>query len=424
MTTRPVAGFLGALVVAALVTPAAAQKVPPPTPVPPAGSPSPYPTALDTPEPSTARPRVPAASVLLADLDSGRVLWQRNPDERRPIASVTKIMTGLLVVEATDPEEVVTASGNAATQTGALLGLEQGETQPVRELLMALMLQSANDAAVALAEHVGGTVDGFVDGMNRRARRLGARDTAFASPNGLDDTGYSSARDIAAVTMEAFRDPTFREVVATRFHRVPSPERTPRRIQNRNALLWLYPGAIGVKTGFTSAAGFCLVAAADRDGLRLVAVVLGAPSAPWSDAAEMLNHGFETWERMVVDAGTDLEPVPVAGRDVPVRTDGELSLLVRRDEAVALEIRPDAQLTLPVAEGEAVGEVVAVQEGEILGRVPAVAAATVSAGEGTAPAEEEPWWERAWNAVTGFFVRMWRAVFGEPTRGDPAATGL
>ena len=289
---------------------------------------------------------------------------------------------------------------------------------------MALMLQSANDAAVALAEHVGGTVDGFVDGMNRRARRLGARDTAFASPNGLDDTGYSSARDIAAITVEAFRDPTFREVVATRFRRVPSPEGTPRRIQNRNALLWLYPGAIGVKTGFTSAAGFCLVAAAERDGLRLVAVVLGAPSAPWSDAAEMLNHGFETWGRMVVDSGTDLEPVPVAGRGVPVRADGELSLLFRRDEAVDLEVRPDAQLTLPVAEGEAIGEVVAVQEGEVLGRVPAVAAATVSAGEGPAPAEEEPWWERAWDAVAGFFVRTWRAIFGEPTRGDPAETGL
>src|ERR671919_635567 len=149
-----------------------AHQVPPPTPVPPDGSPSPYPTALDTPAPSTKRPRLAAASALLADLDSGRVLWERNADERRPIASVTKIMTGLLAVEATDPDEVVTASRNAATQTGAVLGLDAGETQPVRELLMALLLQSANDAAVALAEHVGGSVEGFVEGMNRRAPRL------------------------------------------------------------------------------------------------------------------------------------------------------------------------------------------------------------------------------------------------------------
>ena len=405
---------LAATFVTFVAPPADAQQVPPPTPVPPAGSPSPYPTALDTPPPSATRPRVAAASALLADLDSGRVLWQRNPDERRPIASVTKIMTGLLVVEATDPDEVVTASRNAATQTGALLGLGVGETQPVRQLLMALMLQSANDAAVALAEHVGGTVDGFVDGMNRRARRLGARDTRFASPNGLDDSGYSTARDIAAITVEAFRDQTFREVVGTKFHRVPAPQEEPRRIQNRNALLWLYPGAIGVKTGYTAAAGFCLVAAAEQDGLRLVAVVLGAPSAPWSDAAEMLNHGFEAWERRtVVHAATELEPLRLEDRDVTVRADGELSLLLRRGQAVDVEVRPDPALALPVAEGERVGEVVAMHDGEVLGRVPAVSAETVPAAPGSEPEEDKPWWERAWDAVAGFFTELWRSIFGD-----------
>ena len=400
------------VLVAALATPVAAQQ-PPPTPVPPDGSPSPYPTALETPPPSAREPRVAAGSAILADLDSGEVLWERNPDQRRPIASVTKIMTGLLVVEATDPDEVVTASPNAAGQTGAELGLGVGETQPVRQLLMALLLQSANDAAVALAEHVGGSVEGFVDGMNRRARRLGARDTRFASPNGLDDSGFSSARDLVAITEEALRDPTFREVVATKFHLVPAPEGDPRRIQNRNALLWLYRGAIGVKTGYTAAAGFCFVAAAERDGLRLVAVVLGAPSAPWSDAAEMLNHGFETWERRdVVDRATPLDPIEVAGREIPVRADGMLSLLLRRGETVDVEVRPDPGLALPVAEGQAVGEVVVSGAGEVLGRVRAVSAATVSAPAG-APPPEDPWWERTWDAVAGFFGRLWRAVFGD-----------
>ena len=400
------------VLVAALATPVAAQQ-PPPTPVPPDGSPSPYPTALETPPPSAREPRVAAGSAILADLDSGEVLWERNPDQRRPIASVTKIMTGLLVVEATDPDEVVSASANAAGQTGAELGLGVGETQPVRQLLMALLLQSANDAAVALAEHVGGSVEGFVDGMNRRARRLGARDTRFASPNGLDDSGFSSARDLVAITEEALRDPTFREVVATKFHLVPAPEGDPRRIQNRNALLWLYRGAIGVKTGYTAAAGFCLVAAAERAGLRLVAVVLGAPSAPWSDAAEMLNHGFETWERRdVVDGATPLDPIEVAGREIPVRADGMLSLLLRRGETVDVEVRPDPGLALPVAEGQAVGEVVVSGAGEVLGRVRAVSAATVSA-PADAPPPEDPWWERTWDAVAGFFGRLWRAVFGD-----------
>jgi D-alanyl-D-alanine carboxypeptidase len=400
------------VLVAALATPVAAQQ-PPPTPVPPDGSPSPYPTALETPPPSAREPRVAAGSAILADLDSGEVLWERNPDQRRPIASVTKIMTGLLVVEATDPDEVVSASANAAGQTGAELGLGVGEAQPVRQLLMALLLQSANDAAVALAEHVGGSVVGFVDGMNRRARRLGARDTRFASPNGLDDSGFSSARDLVAITEEAFRDPTFGEVVATKFHRVPAHEGDPRRIQNRNALLWLYRGAIGVKTGYTAAAGFCLVAAAERDGLRLVAVVLGAPSAPWSDAAEMLNHGFETWERRdVVDGATPLDPIEVAGREIPVRADGMLSLLLRRGETVDVEVRPDPGLVLPVAEGQAVGEVVVSGASEVLGRVRAVSAATVSA-PADAPPPEDPWWERTWDAVAGFFGRLRRAVFGD-----------
>ncbi|HEX5948010.1 MAG TPA: D-alanyl-D-alanine carboxypeptidase family protein [Actinomycetota bacterium] len=412
MVAPPV--LVAVLLAAVTALPVAAQQAPPPTPVPPDGSPSPYPTALETPRPSTREPRVAARSALLADLDSGNVLWERNPDERRPIASVTKVMTGLLVGEATDPDEVVTASRNAASQTGAVLGLGVGESQPVRQLLMALMLQSANDAAVALAEHVGGTVDGFVDGMNRRARRLGARDTRFASPNGLDDDGFSTAHDIAAITVEAFRDPTFREVVATKFHRVPAPDGEARRIQNRNALLWLYRGAIGVKTGFTSAAGFCLVAAAERDGLRLVAVVLGAPSSPWSDAAEMLNHGFETWERRtVVDVATGLDPVEVEGREVAVRADGAPSLLLRRGETVHVEVEPEAELSLPVAEGEAVGEVVVRDDhGDALGRVRAVSSATVAGGTPAAP-PEDPWWERAWDAVTGFFGRVWRSIFGD-----------
>jgi D-alanyl-D-alanine carboxypeptidase (penicillin-binding protein 5/6) len=390
---------------------AAAQGVPPPTPVPPLSSPSPYPTALETPRPSAREPRVEAASAILADLDSGQVLWERNADEPRPIASVTKIMTALLVLEATGPGETVTASANAADQTGAELGLVPGEALPVRDLLMALLLQSANDAAVALAEHVGGSIEGFVDGMNRRAHRLGARDTVFASPNGLDDSGYSTARDLVTLTAEAYRDRTFTDVAATRFHRIPDPDGDPRRIQNRNALLWLYPGATGVKTGYTAAAGFCLVAAAERDGLRLVTVILGAPQAPWSDAAEILNHGFAAWERTVVDEATPLEPLEVDGRSVPIRAGASLSLVVRRDEEIEVVARPEPGLSLPIAVGEEVGRVDVIGDDGSFGEVPLVAAETVAAA---APPEEhaDPWWERAWDAVVRFFGRAWRAVAG------------
>jgi D-alanyl-D-alanine carboxypeptidase (penicillin-binding protein 5/6) len=356
---------------------------------------------------------VDAGSAILADLDSGQVLWEQNADEPRPIASVTKIMTALLVVEATDPTETVTASANASDQSGAELGLVPGEALPVRELLSALLLQSANDAAVALAEHVGGSVEGFVDGMNRRARRLGARDTLFVSPSGLDDSGYSTARDLVVITAEAYRDTTFAEVAATRFHRVPSPDGEPRRIQNRNALLWLYPGAIGGKTGYTAAAGFCLMAAAERDGLRLVTVILGAPQAPWSDAAETLNHGFSAWERRtVVDEGTALEPVEVDGRGVPVRAGGSLSVVLPRGGQVDLVPRVEPELSLPVAAGEEVGRVVVIGEDGPLGEVPLVAAETV-ATPAPAEGENDPWWERAWDAVVRLFGRAWQAMVGE-----------
>src|SRR5206468_7928393 len=248
-------------------------------------------------------------SAVLADLDTGRVLWGTEAEERRPIASITKIMTGLIVIQRTDPSDVVTVSPEAAapaqSAAAAELGLVPGERISIEDLLYALLLQSANDAAVALAEHVAGSVERFVAEMNAEARRLHLADTRFASPNGLDDTGYSSARDLAVLTRAAFQSPLFATIVGTKFHRIPSPSGPPRHIQNRNVLLWLYPGALGVKTGFTTKAGYCLVAAAHLHGQRLVAVVLGEPSGEdsFSDAASLLDYGFDAFvHREVIPA--------------------------------------------------------------------------------------------------------------------------
>jgi serine-type D-Ala-D-Ala carboxypeptidase (penicillin-binding protein 5/6) len=386
-----------------------AQTVPPPTPVPPFGSPSPFPSTLDTPAPSSRPPPVEAGSIALFDLDSGDLLFRRRAEKRRPVASTTKIMTALLVLEATEPGDLVTVSAGAVAQEGSLLGLQPGERIPVRRLLMALLLQSANDAAVALAEHVAGTVEEFVGRMNGAARRLGARDTMFASPNGLDDAGYSTAADMALITAEAYDDPTFAKVVARDAARIPSPEGDPRFIQNRNALLWLYDGAIGVKTGYTAAAGFCLVGAADRDGLRLGTVVLGSPDEAFSDAAALLNYGFEAFERRaVVEEGDHFGPVEIDGVDVDLVADGGLEILVRSsadlDEIVLL--RPG--IALPLAEGATVGEVV-IRAGERdLGAVPLVTVEEVR----PPPEPPAPWWERTWTTVREFFVRIFDAVFG------------
>jgi D-alanyl-D-alanine carboxypeptidase (penicillin-binding protein 5/6) len=384
------------------------QKVPPPTPVPPFGSPSPYPTALDTPPPSARPPDLEVAAAALVDIDSGQVLYQRGARARRPVASLTKIMTALLVLDATEPGERVAASGTAAAQEGAELGLKRGEVQPVRQLLYALMLQSANDAAVALAEHVGGSVGGFIERMNRGVRRLGLHRTRFASPNGLDDSGYSTALDLARITIEAYERPVFGEVVATRFREIPAPRGKPRQIQSRNALLWLYPRAIGVKTGYTAAAGFCIVAAAEREDLRLVAVVLGSPDEAYSDGAALLSYGFEAFDRRdVFTAGQEAGEVRVQGRAVPVTAGRSLELLLPAGVDPRMEVVPARGLSLPVEGGERVGAIVVrAADGTRYGRIPAIALRDAR----RPPTPEVPWWDATFERMRTFLRDLYAAL--------------
>jgi serine-type D-Ala-D-Ala carboxypeptidase (penicillin-binding protein 5/6) len=383
------------------------QKAPPPTPVPPFGSPSPYPTALDTPPPSARPPKLDVAAAALVDTDSGQVLYERNGHGRRAVASLTKIMTALLVLEATDPGEKVVTSALAAAQEGAELGLRPGEVQPVRQLLYALMLQSANDAAVALAEHVGGSVGSFVREMNREVRRLGLRRTRFASPNGLDDTGFSTALDLAVITREAYELPAFGDVVATKSRTIDSPKGDPRYIRSRNALLWLYPGTTGVKTGYTAAAGFCIVAAARREGLRLLAVVLGSPDEAYSDGAALLSYGFEAFERTeAVSAGEEVGELRVDGMAVAVSAGRSLRLLVPSGADVEPRIRAAAGVTLPIEEGERVGTVaVRGPDGTVYGRVPAISLADVRR-----PRPEIPWWTSTIESMRSFLRDLFEAL--------------
>lgn len=410
---RLCAAMLATALVWVVAGTAAGQQGPPPTPVPPLGSPSPYPQSLETPEPSARPPRVAAASVALVDLGGGRILWSREAGERRPIASLTKIMTVLLALESARLDDVVTVSERATAESGSLLGLIPGERISLEDLLYGLLLQSSNDGAIALAEHVEGSVERFVRRMNRRARQLGLRDTRFFSPHGLDDRGYSTARDLAALTTEAFTHPAFVRIARTKLRVIPAPEGEPRRIQSRNAMLWLYEGSLGVKTGFTSAAGFSLVAAAERDGRRFAAVVLGGPEAVFSDAAAVLDHGFFTWTiRTLVEEGQDLAPLSVDGREVPVETGAPIEGLVRRGRRAVLQVLPDLALELPVGAGEQVGEVVALVEGEEAGRGPLVAAGDVGeeAGEvggGALP----PWWDDLLDSIASTLPGWLERIF-------------
>jgi D-alanyl-D-alanine carboxypeptidase (penicillin-binding protein 5/6) len=347
------------------------------------------------------------------DLDTGRVLYELEPTQERPIASLTKIMTAYLVLSRVSANDVVSVSENAAS--GRVvgisgLGLVAGERIRVHELLYALLLQSANDAAVALAEHVSGSVDAFVAAMNRTAERLGMNRTRFASPNGLDDTGSSTARDLARLTRAAYRLPGFDDIVATRFHTIASPRGDPRIVQNRNALLWLYEGATGVKTGFTSAAGFCIVATADRGDERLLAVVLGEPQEAFSDAAALLDHGFVAFDRRVlVGAGEELGTVRVDGRPVEVAAGATLEGLVPARADVSRDVVLHARVRFPPGRGQTIGRLIVSAPELALGQVPLV----VTAVDPPPPLEDDrAWWQRAWSSVADAGGALVDALFG------------
>jgi len=394
-----------------------ATSTPPPTPVLlPNGqtSMSPFPSVLRTPASALGRPRISASAAILADLDSGQVLFEQGADRRRPIASVTKIVTALLVLERSDPQDLVTvsarASGDGRTAGISELGLLTGERIRVDELLAALMLQSANDAAIALAEHVSGSVEAFVKDMNARVRELGLRNSRFASPNGLNDRGYSTARDLVAITRAAYAEPGFASTVATRSREIPAPaDLPPRVVQNRNALLWLYPGAVGVKTGFTSRAGTCIVATAERGGLRLVAVVLGASGEAFSSAATLLNHGFAAFERReVVAEGEDLGKIRIDGRDVPVASGGSLVALIPTDAEVTRRVVLDPDAAFPPLPGEVVGALRVSVPDLRIGSV----GLEVTDVPPPPPPEPGPWWARAGSAVADAVGVVVDALFG------------
>lgn len=388
----------------ALLGAASAQRAgPPPTPVPPRGSPSPFPQALATPSNAVAVPTIEPPVAILADLDDGQVMFAKAPDVRRPVASLTKVMTALLVLRRRELDDVVAVPAEAVFDdddfgASSTLGLRGGERRTVRELLDAVMLQSANDAAVALAIDVAGSERGFIELMNDRARALGMRHTRFFSPHGLDDRGRSTARDLLVLTRAAYETEGFAGVASARFRTIEAPRGEPRRVQNRNALLWLYRGAVGTKTGFTSGAGTCLVAVAERNGRRLVAIVLGDRNEPFSEAATLLDHGFEGFrEETFVRAGESIGTVAIRGGTVPVETARAISALVptAKLDRVRERITVAPTAVFPPAPGDRVGTMSIIVPGVGLGSSPL----HVSEVPPPPPAGEDPWWIRVAGAV-------------------------
>jgi len=234
-----------------------------------------------------------AECACLVSADTGEVIYAKREREKRPMASTTKIMTGLIASEYERPDEIVTVSANAESQEGSSIYLKKGEKISLDDLLCGLMLNSGNDAAVAIAEHIGKNVESFAELMTKKAKEIGANDTNFKNPNGLDEEGhYTTAYDLALIAAHAMKNENFAKTVATKNSTAALESGQILYFKNHNKLLDMYEGANGVKTGFTKASGRCLVSAAEREGVRLIAVTLNAPD-DWNDHKKMLDYGFE-----------------------------------------------------------------------------------------------------------------------------------
>lgn len=260
-----------------------------------------FPAAVFADEPLTV-PTVEAQGAILMDFETGRVLWEKNARTPMAMASTTKIMTCIIALENGDLADTVTVSRRAAAAPKVKMNLQIGEKISLESLLYALMLQSSNDAAVAIAEHVGGTVENFCDMMTEKAKKIGANDTLFVTPNGLDaGDHHSTAYDMALITRYALKNQKFVDIINTKQININSNKKGY-YVANKNRLLNEFEGANGVKTGFTGKAGQCFVGSANRDGLSLISVVFASgwgdrgKEQKWTDTKRILSYGFSAYE--------------------------------------------------------------------------------------------------------------------------------
>lgn len=276
-----------------------------------------------------APPRVPARSyIVLLPRNNGEVLWSRDPDKRLPEASLTKIMTAILVLKTSRLDAIETVSRSAARETGSKIHLRAGDQFYVRDLLTAMLVKSANDACHALADHVGGGEKNFVDLMNKEALALGLKNTHFTNACGHDDPEhYTTARDLAALTDAALKYPEFARLVATELTQVsPLNRRRVFRLRNSNRLVGRYSEVVGVKTGFTPTAGRCLIVLAHREN-REVLLVLLDDRRRFSDAPRLINEAFRRAAELdAVRAPRAMNIVPVGAKDIaaPVANKGSM----------------------------------------------------------------------------------------------------
>lgn len=310
---------------------------------------------------------------LLMEKDSKRVLYEINGEEPLPMASTTKIMTCIFALEEGKLDDVVTVSKVAARAPKVKLDLQVGEKQLLGDLLYSLMLESHNDSAVAIAEHIGGSVENFCAMMTEKAKEIGATNTSFETPNGLDSPNhYTTPHDLALITAYALDNPKFIEITNTHNISIPTQKVEGSRrhdLMNKNRFLSSYQGAIGVKTGFTSKAGHCFVGAADREDMKLIGVALGAgwgssgKTRKFSDVMNLMNYGYKNYDKYkVLDEEDCNKMISVEkGKEDTMQLYGteKIVLPLTKEEADTLELKvtlPE-HIVAPVTAGQVVGRI-------------------------------------------------------------------
>ncbi len=318
---------------------------------------------------------VSAQSAVMLETESNNVIYEKDAYTKRGMASTTKIMTALVAIENCPLDKLVKVSDKAIGVEGSSIYLKAGEALTMEQLLYALMLQSANDAATAIAIEISGSTDAFADLMNKKAEEMGLHNTHFTNPHGLyDDNHYTTAYDLAIIASNALKNETFKKIVSTKSIKIPLNQNEGTRVLvNHNKMLKSYDGAIGIKTGFTKKCGRCLVSAAERDGVTLVCVTLNAPS-DWNDHTKLLDNGFEKIKcDTIAEAGSLSYTVPVVGGTesyVSVINKEELKFIHEKDNVnIKSEIILDRFLFAPVYENDVLGQVVFYNNNIEIGRV-------------------------------------------------------
>ena len=333
-----------------------------------------------------------AASAMLLEAETGTIIFEKNADEQRPVASVTKLMTLLLCLEELEAgrlqlDESVTVSPNAAGQIGSQALLDAGVAYPLKDLLRCTIIASANDAAVALAEHMAGTEADFAALMNQRAQELGMGDTCYVNATGLPVEGqHTTARDVALLALEICKHPMYFDHATVWMDTLTHPIGRATDLTNTNRLVRFYEGCDGLKTGSADDSRYCLAATAQKDGMRLIAIVLGVPNSQtrFDEARAMLDYGFAGYRRITLLNKGDLlgQQVPVhlgMAEQVETAVGSGVSMLLKagQEKQLSLEVELPEQVEAPIEEGQTIGLVRVLLSGQVIAKVPAVAAQAV-----------------------------------------------